>query len=230
VKAELDTTGLHFQLSRGYCDPSAGVAFFNNCGWMNSRRFELGDLQPSDFEEAMRARAVTIFGIEDCQLRFASQVPSGPGIVNVVLLRDPLNNVASRLEGAKKRPAVFRTDEAYVDMLASYCAEFLDRTAVFGEKVVISFNRFVGDRDYRDSIAAQLGVTNVDVIDEVSDFGGGSSFTPGGGPSSEAALMTRFRDHPIPPDLLELLLDRPAIQEVCAAVFGYDLAELAAGA
>ena len=32
------------------------------------------------------------------------------------MLRDPLNNVASRLEATKRRPQVFRADETYVDL------------------------------------------------------------------------------------------------------------------
>ena len=37
--------------------------------------------------------------------------------------------------------------------------------------------------------------------------------------------MTRYREHPLPPELVEMLLDRAAIREACTTVFGFDLAE-----
>ncbi len=225
AKRELDTQDLHPLLFQGFCDPEASVAFFNNCGFLNSRNFDLGDLTPADFDSAAGRRSLTIFGIEDCRLQHAAQAPSGPEVVNLVLLRDPLNNIASRLEGAKTKPEIFRTDEAYVDLYASYCEEALGRSHVFERKVVVNFNRFVDERSYRDSIAASLGMVNLDLVDEATDFGGSSSFSPGTGASSTEALMSRFRDHPIPDHLLDLMLARPVIHDACVELFGYEFVE-----
>jgi len=223
VKRDLDTDGLHPLLFQGFCDPDASVAYFNNSGFLNSRNFDLGDLTTSDFELAASTRSLTIFGIEDCRLEFISRAPSGPDVVDLVLLRDPLNNIASRLEGAKSKPEVFRTDEAYVDLYASYCAEALGESRVFERKVVVNFNRFVEERSYRDSIAASLELANLDLVDEATDFGGSSSFSPGTGASSVEALMSRFQEHPIPDHLLDLLCARPVIRDACIELFGYDL-------
>jgi hypothetical protein len=223
VKRDLDTDGLHPLLFQGFCDPDAGVAFFNNCGFLNSRNFGIGELTTADFALAASRQSLTIFGIEDCRLEFASRVPSGPDVVDLVLLRDPLNNIASRLEGAKAKREVFRTDEAYVDLYAEYCAEALGESRVFERKVVVNFNRFVEERSYRDSIAASLGLANLDLVDEATDFGGSSSFSPGTGASSTEALMTRFREHPVPAQLLDLLSARQVIRDACIELFGYDL-------
>jgi len=56
--------------------------------------------------------------------------------------------------------------------------------------VGINFNRFVGDRAYRDPIAGELAFDNHDVLAEASDYGGSSSFSPGRGPSTSRELLT----------------------------------------
>lgn len=228
VEEALTTSGLHPQLCDGFADPAAQVTFFNNCGRFHSRRYELGALGRDDFVAATGSRGVTIFGIEDCSLRFASQTIGIRGSTHLLVLRDPLNNLASRVEAAKARPEVFPVDEAYLDLFDAYCAEALGRTAHLSPKVVVTFNRFVQDRGCRDDLAGRLGLPNRDVVSEVSPYGGGSSFS-GAERSPSAALMTRYRDHPLPPALVESLLRRDSIREAAAVLFGYDLAREAAG-
>jgi hypothetical protein len=226
AKQALDSTDIHIQLRQAHWDPAADVAFYNNCGQLNSRRFRLGLLTRADFEAARRRHRVTIFGIEDCQLRYAKRTPTGTDVVNVLVLRDPLNNVASRLEAAKTRPDVFPTDQTYVELIASYCSEFIGMTDHLDNKVVVSFNQFVEERAYRDRIAADLALHNCDVLGEASDYGGSSSFSPGTGPSTTRALQTRFRQHRLPGDVIDELLARPVIRKTCSAVFGYELVDL----
>ncbi len=218
----LQVDGLHPQLCDGFRDPVAGVAFFNNCGRMYSRRFELGDLAATDFERAAEGQRQTIFEIEDCSLSFSSRTAGLASSVNVLVLRDPLNNLASRLAAAVAKPKPFRVDGDYLDLVESYCAEFLGHTAHLEPKVLVSYNRFLSDRAYRDEVAAALGLENVDVVTEVSDYGGGSSFTAGE-LSTEADLMSRHRQHAIPQAILDDLRARPVVREACATVFGYDL-------
>jgi hypothetical protein len=226
AKGELDTSGLHPQLCQGFADEAVSVAFFNNCGRLYSRAFHLGSLEPSDFRTAMERHRATIFGLEDCQLACASRTPAGPDVANVLILRDPLNNLASRLEGAKTRPEIFRTDREYVDLFDSFCSEFLGHTNHLASKTVVSYNRFVQDRAYRDELAAELGFENQDVVAEATDFGGGSSFSALTESNPASSLMTRFRQHPLPPRFKRMLLERDAIRQACSTVFGYDVAEL----
>lgn len=227
VKHDLDHDGLHRQLFDGFRDPAAGVVFYNNCGRLHSRRFELGDLMPDDFDQAARRHTATIFGIEDCALRFASRTSGLAGSANVLIVRDPLNNLASRLEAAKTRPEQFRVDETYIDLVDAYCAELLGHTNHLPRKSSVSYNRFVEDRVYRDALAAELGLKNLDVISEVSEYGGGSSFSGSDKPSPSSSLMTRFHQHPVPPRILDMLLERRSVREACSTIFGCDLAELA---
>jgi hypothetical protein len=143
----------------------------------------------------------------------------------MLLLRDPLNHIASRREGSKARAGQFRFDDAFFDVYADYCDEFLATTSRLSAKTVISFNRFVDDRSYCDEIAAALGVPNRDEVSEVSSHGDGSSFTGNAGPSSAASLMTRYRQPPLPYPILDGLPARPVIGKACRTVFGYDLAK-----
>lgn len=225
-KDALRTDGLHAQLSDGFADNAAGVAFFNNCGGFHSRRFSLGDLTAADVEAAASSHPTTIFGFEDCSLERAAVTSALPGAGSLLVLRDPLNNLASRMRAAATRPEVFRVDEGYIELYDSYCAEILGQTSHLPEKVVVSFNRFVQDRSYRDEIARVLGLANLDDLAEVPGYGGGSSFSQERRSSIEE-LMTRFRQHPLPTMLLDELLKRPAIGEVCSTMFGYDLATAA---
>lgn len=222
----LGQRNVHPQLTEGFADTSARVAFHNNVGGFHSRRFGLGHLQAQDFERAAAPNRATIFGLEDCQLDIAHSVVHGPATTRVLVLRDPLNNVASRLAAAVDRPDTFRTDGAYLDLLATYCDEFVGRSRLLDPKVVVSFNRFVADRPYRDAIARQLDVPNEDAVSEVSPYGGGSSFSQTSRSTVEE-LTTRFLQHPIPPELAVELSARPAIVEAARAAFEYDLSKLA---
>lgn len=224
AKEALTSVDVHPALADGFEDPATGVAFFNNCGRFHCRRFELGDLTPADFEQAARRHRVALFGIEDCSLRFAWRTAGLDRSASVLVLRDPLNNIASRLEAGRTRPELFRVDEEYVDLLDAYCREFLGHTAGLDGKTTISYDRFVADRSYRDEAAAALGLPNEDAISEVSSYGGGSSFGGATGASPTASLLTRFQQHPVPRHLVDLLLARPAVVEACETVFGYDLA------
>ncbi|MGQ0830590.1 MAG: hypothetical protein ACT4OV_02825 [Microthrixaceae bacterium] len=227
TKEPLESRDLHAQLADGFADRGAGVAFYNNCGQLHSRGFALGDLQASDLEQAAARHSAAIFGIEDCALRFADRTVSIDGATTLLVLRDPLNHVASRLAAAATRPALFRVDNDFVELLDAYCAEFLGHTDHLGPKVTVSFNQFVVDRTYRDELARSLGTANLDAVSEVSDYGGGSSFSGTGSPASAAALTTRFEQHPLPGSLVEQMLARPAISEACTTVFGYDLEQVA---
>lgn len=225
TKAPLVTDGLHQQFCDGFVDPEAGVAFYNNCGRLHSRHFGLGTLQPNDFRRAAQPHRCTIFGIEDCSLSLADRTAGITESTSVLILRDPLNALASRLEAARSRPVLFPVDEGFIDVLDGYCAEALGHTEFLPAKVVISFNRFVDEPAYRDALADELGFINLDAVSEVSSYGGGSSFSSDPTPSPARLLMTRFQQHPVPPHLLDLLLTRSSIREACSNLFGYNLAD-----
>ncbi len=227
-KSPLEAPDLHPQLRDGFRDRTAGVAFHNNCGWLHSRGFSIGTLTPADFNRASERQRVTIFGLEDCDLCYASRVPVGPEVSHVLVLRDPLNNIASRLEGAKVRPEVFRVDHQYIALFGAYCEEYLGWSTRLPHKTRVSYNQFVTERGYRDQLAAQLGVVNLDAVSDVSPYGGGSSFSGDGRADPAHELLLRYRRHPVPRRLVAMLAEHPAVRSVCSEIFGYDLAVAAA--
>jgi len=96
-------------------------------------------------------------------------------IFDVLILRDPFNLLASRY---KKQYLSVKGAGSVVDLWLQYAREFVGETQYLkNPKVLINYNRWVVDRDYRQAIAQQLGLTFSDAgIDYVGSYGGGSSF------------------------------------------------------
>lgn len=91
---------------------------------------------------------------------------------NLIILRDPFNTLASRLQRRERMPA-----RPFVAMWKSYAREFLGDTQRLPHRLAINYNRWCIDRGYRDSLARDLGLGKADLgLDEVPKVGGGSSF------------------------------------------------------
>jgi hypothetical protein len=105
---------------------------------------------------------------------------------HLLVLRDPFNFFASRLRWARspsagwsKRPLTSDVARAaLVELWKAHAREFLGDTRLLPEeKVVVSYNRWVGERDYRRALAARLGLRFSDRgRSHVPDYGPGSSF------------------------------------------------------
>ncbi|MDX9750663.1 MAG: hypothetical protein RBT71_06245 [Flavobacteriales bacterium] len=135
---------------------------------------------------------------------------------HVLILRDPFNLFASRYVWKRDRGLRFRTDAAHraqlVDLWKTHARTFLEwreRTADEGSMWhVLDYNRWVTDLAYRRRMGEALGSTRPDaVIEEVGNFGGGSSFdgtAPVNGPRDR--YLRRF----------EPLVDVPAFRALFA--------------
>ncbi|MEX0886888.1 MAG: hypothetical protein WD009_10665 [Phycisphaeraceae bacterium] len=99
--------------------------------------------------------------------------PSGRR-VDVLVLRDPYNLFASRLRWGQ---CVISPGIA-AQMWKQHAREYLGETRrLRHEPVLISYNRWVRDRDYRRRLARRLGLTFTDAgVREVAGCNGGSSF------------------------------------------------------
>ncbi len=105
---------------------------------------------------------------------------------SLIVLRDPFNFFASRLRWARSPSAGWSKlplrGELARDMLTglwkAHAREYLgDTRHLPEEKVVVSYNRFVAERDYRRALAARLGLHFSDRgRAHVPDYGPGSSF------------------------------------------------------
>lgn len=97
--------------------------------------------------------------------------------IKILIVRDPFNWYASRLKSKMVSPAHYsglNLRQLYVQ----YMKEFSGETALLGENLVlISYNRWKEDLEYRKSVARQLGLDfSDDGLNTVSGEGGGSSF------------------------------------------------------
>jgi hypothetical protein len=100
-------------------------------------------------------------------------------IYNILILRDPYNWLASRIQHYKKNVGCTVVNEKILNLWKNYAREFLSETNTLGiGKIVINYNKFIIDEHYRREIATKLNLdANKMKIDAVLGFGKGSSFT-----------------------------------------------------
>lgn len=97
--------------------------------------------------------------------------------INVLILRDAFNTFASVKKGKRRMKA--RLHRFYSAQWKVYAREFLGETSFLGpDTIMISYNRWFADREYRQEIAGRFGWnSHEESLDEVTGDGGGSSFT-----------------------------------------------------
>lgn len=105
---------------------------------------------------------------------------------NVIILRDPFNLFASRIEGLPpprgKRGHEKTADkqENEIKKYISQYEEFVGKTNYLSNKICINYNSWVSDKDYRKSIAEQFGIEFTDARygqRANSSFGRGASLS-----------------------------------------------------
>jgi len=69
----------------------------------------------------------------------------------------------------------------------------------------IYYDQWLIDKTYRDSIAEEMNMLNLDIINDLSSAGGGSSFI-GMRLDSRENLLTRYQQIEIPDDLKEKII------------------------
>lgn len=95
---------------------------------------------------------------------------------DVLILRDPFNLIASRLKSDKI--LVKTPNTTMIDLWIEYAKEFLGETNyLHNNTICVNYNEWFSSPRYRKKIATALNFIFSDQgIDEVSDYGGGSSF------------------------------------------------------
>ncbi|MGK7889063.1 MAG: hypothetical protein AB4042_06985 [Leptolyngbyaceae cyanobacterium] len=127
----------------------------------------------------------------------------------ILVLRDPYNTFASWFKsGWEVTPLI-------LELWKDYAKEFLGITHYLPEKkVLVNFNRWFQEQDYRQQISTQLGLQFSDVgLAKVSHHGGGSSFDKQSfqGNTREMKLLGRFQAFAQDKHFIELFKD----QEIC---------------
>ena len=142
-------------------------------------------------------------------------------VTPIIILRDPANWLASTLKFRKTTPGKARYKVARYERLL--------RLAIHeGSKYqCIDFNRFVADVRYRERLASRLDMPFFkeaeSALNEVPDFGGGSSFNGRSGVSVEN-VNQRWREFYNDPFFLSLLSSR-RLRALALEFFGKDYLE-----
>ena len=141
---------------------------------------------------------------------------------DVLILRDPFNLMASRLK--KDYMTVRNQNQTVVDLWISYAQEYLGETQYLTHnKVVINYNKWFADINYRQQLASQFNFNFSDVgIDEIKQQGGGSSFDQLNfeGRASEMNVLERWKEFANDPLYCNLLSNQELI-DYSEKIFGY---------
>lgn len=132
-------------------------------------------------------------------------------IIYLFLVRDALNNLASIVN--KKNVDLF--NPAYKKRYCDYIKEGIGITNKCAPKVFINYNTFTKSKEYRDSIAKQIGVKNYD-LQKKSGF---SSFT------GDGDYNTRYKRVQYPKNMIDILKD-PEVSELTHKIFGMSTIQL----
>lgn len=116
--------------------------------------------------------AVSLQSLEDKCISEISAITSRHCNKNVLILRDPLNMLASRIKGEGVN---YKRHKHILNLWVEYAREYINETT-FLDITPISYNEWLISRDYRDQICNSLGVENYDETEYVSTSGRGSSF------------------------------------------------------
>lgn len=178
--------------------PNDSVYYFNDVSCDYARLYNTIVIGPSDFKAGTVARKLIkypnwasnkkciIQSYEDQPLDIIKEVNKQnngniKNKVNIMIIRDPFNMVASRLELYRKGNYFVEVTPQVMKLWESYANEYLGNTNVLSEDgtktVCVNYNKWHIDSTYRDEIARQIGIdpTLADINMRMF-FGGGSSF------------------------------------------------------
>lgn len=128
--------------------------------------------------------------------------------INIIILRDFFNLMASRtksfLDSGSPTPSGFLLEYSHFHIIwKQYAQEYINETEYLPNKLVISYNHWVKDQDYRKKICSRLGGQyNERTLDNVPATNGGSSFDflEYDGCANKMNIFGRYRylqNHPI---------------------------------
>lgn len=195
--------------AKGLTTHHENSVFNKHLGW----ELHSPDPDPQDVWQAAAQANVLIANYEDVAYRSRNTSPvynalqtenTGLPARDTVVVRDWYNMVASRLKYIADAEAINRyTITAALDW-PTVASRWVDHAATLIEVpqdtssfVGISYNRWLTDREYRESLAVNYGLLNSDTtLDTVSAFGLGSSFDglDKNGNAKTMNLLQRWQD------------------------------------
>ncbi len=144
-------------------------------------------------------------------------------IFNTIVLRDPYNQFASRLKWETVRTHLKGTQltKKGIKQWISHAKEYLGITSYLDNKILINYNEWFSNVDYRKKISRQLGLNFKNNISTVPKFGGGSSFDlkKFNGKGSEMKVLERWKYYRNDSRFLKLLKNKE-LTELSTQIFG----------
>ncbi len=143
----------------------------------------------------------------------------------LLVLRNPLNNLASLMRKPSLWPPNQITVEQFPATWVAYAKEFLGETSYLsslGKVVFINYDRWFGDEIYRRGISAQLERSFTDTgLEKVSPNGEGSSFDhlDFSHQAQQMRVLERWKAYQHDPVYLRLLDNRELLR-LYAAIYG----------
>lgn len=146
---------------------------------------------------------------------------------DILLLRDPYNLFASRLKSGLIRGHHTLHGSKPISLLTlqrlykQHASEFLGEKNYLQNKILINFNLWARSRDYRENLAAELGIPFTDKgFKEVTEVAGGSSFdgTKFSGMAHKMDVNNRWKKYAADPEYMDLF--DPEINELASRIFG----------
>ncbi|MCB0804171.1 MAG: hypothetical protein KDC05_00145 [Bacteroidales bacterium] len=139
--------------------------------------------------------------------------------IDILILRDPYNLLASRLKneriGLKTRSYV----KSFAEVWVEYAKEYLGETNFMkNNKVLINYNQWSKNENYRKELASKLKINFTDAgFDEVTSYGGGSSFD-GMGNKIQLDTMGRWKAYKDDP-VFRKVVSNQKLREYAARIF-----------
>lgn len=138
---------------------------------------------------------------------------------NVLVVRDIFNYIASKMKMGR-----YFHPETNLGCWKAHAYEYLGYTNSLRNKVLVNFNSWVKDEAYRKDIAESLCVDNfLPKWNEVSSFGGGSSFDGKDfhGNASSMNVLNRWREYVDDKEFRSYLKNYKELVELSEAIFGH---------
>lgn len=194
---------------------------------------------PQEIAVEPQRNTAMLLSYEDVPLPWVSDLPTvagedlilkDAGVTKVLILRDPYNLFASRLQRQRNLQTENHIDpitdlpwDKVIELWKSYAKEYVGQTNYLGEKVVLNYNLWFQSKTYRNVMMREyFGAENKDLgIEEIPSFGGGSSFKPldYSGNGKELGVLDRWQEFRTDPQYLSFFKD-PELLALSKRIFG----------
>jgi hypothetical protein len=146
------------------------------------------------------------------------------GDTTIVVVRDPYNLTASRIKmmdtvGFPHRWFI-RDSNQYKRVLRQHMSEALKRTHLLSKKIIVNFNKWWVDKEYRGIVSQMIGYNFCDDgYGKMLPHGGGSSFDKVVDDTRKLKVLNRWKEY-MDNSLMEKVFFDEGIAELSCALFG----------